>query len=86
MIEIYPLQVLLFTLAGYVNRRQQAVVEYLIEENRVLKGAPRRTADRSGLGGNYARTMEDRTPSTLIMGAWGLAAREWSTSIHAPTP
>jgi len=37
MIEIYPLQVLLFTLAGYVNRRQQAVVEYLIEENRVLK-------------------------------------------------
>ena len=33
-----PLQVLLVTLAGWVNRHQQHVIEYLIEENRVLKG------------------------------------------------
>ena len=35
--DIYPLQVLLVTLAGWVNRRQQHVIEYLVEENRVLK-------------------------------------------------
>jgi len=31
------LQVLLLTLAGWVNRHQQHVIEYLIEENRILK-------------------------------------------------
>src|SRR5512132_3385909 len=35
--DLYPLQVLLVTLAGWVNRHQQHVIEYLIEENRVLK-------------------------------------------------
>jgi transposase InsO family protein len=35
--EIYPLQVLLLTVSGWVNRHQQAVIEYLVEENRVLK-------------------------------------------------
>ncbi len=36
--DLYPLQVLLVTLAGWVNRHQQHVIEYLMEENRVLKG------------------------------------------------
>jgi hypothetical protein len=36
--DVYPLQVLLVTLAGWVNRHQQHVIEYLVEENRVLKG------------------------------------------------
>jgi len=35
--DVYPLQVLLVTLAGWVNRQQQQVIEYLLEENRVLK-------------------------------------------------
>ena len=35
--ETYPLQVLLVTVAGWVNRHQQHVIEYLVEENRVLK-------------------------------------------------
>jgi len=35
--DVYPLQVLLVTLAGWVNRHQQHVIEYLVEENRVLK-------------------------------------------------
>src|SRR6516165_8539643 len=35
--DLYPLQVLLVALAGWVNRHQQYVIEYLIEENRVLK-------------------------------------------------
>jgi hypothetical protein len=30
---LYPLQVLLVGLAGWANRRQQHVIEYLIEEN-----------------------------------------------------
>src|SRR5262249_56960291 len=33
-----PLQVLLVTLAGWINRHQQHVIEYLVAENRVLKG------------------------------------------------
>ena len=35
--EIYPLQVLLFTVSGIVNRHQSNVIAYLVEENRVLK-------------------------------------------------
>ncbi|MHC5211834.1 MAG: transposase [Planctomycetota bacterium] len=35
--EYYPLQVLLLTLSGWVNREQQLTIEYLVEENRVLK-------------------------------------------------
>ncbi len=37
MAEIYPLQILIASLAGWMNRRQVEVLEYLIEENRVLK-------------------------------------------------
>jgi len=37
MAEIYPLQILLATVAGWMNRRQGEILEYLIEENRVLK-------------------------------------------------
>jgi hypothetical protein len=35
--DIYPLQVLLASLAGWLNRHQQDVIAYLVEENRVLK-------------------------------------------------
>ena len=35
--EWYPLQVLIFTVAGWVNRNQQDMIAYLVEENRVLK-------------------------------------------------
>jgi transposase InsO family protein len=35
--DLYPLRLLLVTLAGWVNRHQQRVIEYLIEENRVLR-------------------------------------------------
>ena len=35
--DLCPLQGLLVTLAGWVNRQQQHVIEYLMEENRVLK-------------------------------------------------
>ena len=35
--DTYPLQVLLWALSGWVNRQQQDVIAYLVEENRVLK-------------------------------------------------
>ena len=34
---IQPFHLLLFTLAGWLDRHQQAIIDYLIEENRVLK-------------------------------------------------
>jgi len=34
MAQIYPLHILIASLAGLVNRRQAEVLEYLIEENR----------------------------------------------------
>ncbi len=33
----YPLEVLLLTFSGWVSRHQQVVIEYPVEENRVLK-------------------------------------------------
>ena len=34
---IQPFHLLVIAVAGWINRQQQAVIEYLIEENRVLK-------------------------------------------------
>ena len=34
---IQPFHLLVVALAGWLNRHQQAVIDYLIEENRVLK-------------------------------------------------
>ena len=34
---LFPLQLLLATFAGWVNRHQAQAIDYLIEENRVLK-------------------------------------------------
>jgi len=34
---IKPFHLLIIALAGWLNRHQQAVIDYLIEENRVLK-------------------------------------------------
>jgi len=36
-VSAFPLHFLLFTFAGWINQHQQAVIEYLQEENRVLK-------------------------------------------------
>ena len=45
------LQFLLLTFAGWVNRRQQEVIDYLMEENRVL---------REQLGGRRLRLTDDQ--------------------------
>ena len=34
---IQPSHLLVIALAGWLNRQQQAIIDYLIEENRVLK-------------------------------------------------
>jgi hypothetical protein len=36
-ITLQPFHLLVIVLAGWLNRHQQAVIDYLIEENRVLK-------------------------------------------------
>ena len=35
--DIYPLQMLLLTVSGWVHRHQADVIAYLVEENRILK-------------------------------------------------
>ena len=35
--DIFPSQLLLLTVSGWVNKHQQQVIEYLVEENHVLK-------------------------------------------------
>ncbi len=51
MTNLLPLQVLLATFAGWVNRHQAQAIEYLIEENRVLK---------EQLGGKRLRLTDDQ--------------------------
>jgi len=36
-IALHPFQLLVIALAGWLSRHQQAFIDYLIEENRVLK-------------------------------------------------
>ena len=33
---LQPIQLVLFSLAGWISRHQQDVIDYLVEENRVL--------------------------------------------------
>lgn len=35
--ELMSIRVLILSLAGFTGREQQRVIEYLVEENRVLK-------------------------------------------------
>ena len=49
--DLYPLQVLLVTLAGWVNRHQQHVIEYLVEENRSSSPSTRQMPTRTWSSG-----------------------------------
>jgi hypothetical protein len=51
MADLLPLRLLLLTLAGWVNRHQQHVIDYLVEENRVL---------REQLAGRRVRLTDDQ--------------------------
>ena len=49
--SVQPLQLILASVAGWMGRRQQEVIEYLVEENRVLK---------QQLGGRRLRLSDDQ--------------------------
>ena len=57
--DVSPLRLLLVTLAGWVNRQQQHVIEYLVEENRVL---------REQLGGRRIRLTDDQRRRLAVKG------------------
>jgi hypothetical protein len=57
-----PLHFLLLTFAGWVHRRQQDIIDYLMEENRVL----REQLDRR-LGGRRIRFTDEPVVGTTPM-------------------
>ena len=60
---------LLFLFAGWANRRQQAVIAYLLEENRVL---------RDQLGGRWQAPPTNQVNHNTL-GAWSATARQQSS-------
>src|SRR5262249_35589184 len=96
--DVYFLQMLLVTLAGWVNRHQQHVIEYPMAENRVLKR--QLTGRRLRLTDDERRRLaaKDRrlgrrllrqvativTPDTLLRWHRQLIARRWTFTPQRP--
>ena len=92
MFDAVPLRILLVTLAGWVNRHQLEVIDYLREENRVLKehlggrrlrltDAQRRRLAVNGhrLGRQGLRAVATLvTPDTILRWHRQLIARKWT--------
>ena len=97
-VDLDPLQVLLVTLAGWINRHQQHVIEYLMAENRVLKGQltgrrlrltddERRRLAAKGrrLGRRLLRQVATLvTPDTILRWHRQLIARKWTFPRRQP--
>jgi len=89
---LFPLQLPLATFAGWVNRHQAEVIEYLVEENRVLKeqlggrrlrltdDQHRRLAAKGKILGRrvLARIATSVTPDTIIRWHHRLIAMKWT--------
>src|ERR671919_1353184 len=96
--DFSPLRLLLVTLAGWVNRHQQQVIDYLVEENRVL---------HEQLGGRRVRLNDDQrrrlaargqrlgrrvlrqvativTPDTILRWHRRLIAQKWTFGSRRP--
>jgi putative transposase len=96
--DLSPLRVLLVTLAGWVNHHQQHVIEYLVEENRVLKAQvkgrrlqltdeQRRRLAAKGrrLGRRVLRQVATIvTPATILRWHRRLIARKWTLEPKRP--
>ena len=92
MPDLFHLQLLLATFAGWVNRHQAQVIEYLVEENRVLKeqigkrrlrltdDQRRRLAAKGRILGRrvLARVATIVTPDTILRWHTRLIAMKWT--------
>jgi len=95
---IHPFRLLVIALAGWLNRHQQAVIDYLIEENRVLKdqldGQRLRFTDEQRirlavkakvLGRRALDEIETLvTPDTLLAWHRKLVAKKWTYPRKGP--
>ena len=87
---ITPLQLLIIALAGWLNRQQEVVIDYLIEENRVLKdqldGQRVRLAVKDKVLGRRALDEIETlvTPDTLLAWHRKLIAKKWTYPRKGP--
>jgi hypothetical protein len=96
--DLCPVRLLLVTIAGWLNRHQQHVIEYLMEENRVLKAQMkgrrlrltddqrRRLAAKGQRLGRRVLTQVATivTPDTILRWHRQLIARKWTFERKRP--
>ena len=100
MSTIHPWQLFVATVAGWVNRHQHDIIDYLVDENRVLKGQLRgrrlRLSDEERRrlavkGKALGRSVLEKvativTPDTIMAWYRRLVARKWDYSSRRKKP